>query len=334
MGDTRATWRRRLVTPWTFLAAIGAVGLIAWGIAALGQPGAAGVSAASTSTTASSSTSTDPQAACRAPSTASKGGDELAFDWQLAVRLDQGDTAVLLLTSGPHELLCQTTRGADGRYSDAATGLGTLDSTVAQLSIDTGMGPDGNPARLIIAGRVPQGTTSVTAATVDEEPALTAVGGGRYLGWLDGATPLARVTALDSSGAVLATMVDPGGLQAGTAATGLAVRLTNHDQDPYLVVLVVPGTSGGPDGDTPAYLGWLLPAGASGVVSSTEPGVAELQVRKPNCDAVAAWPVGGLSYSVDLTAGVAALTTAEPITSGPTLATADHVEDCFFTGGP
>ncbi len=161
---------------------------------------------------------TTAESACQAPSTATKGGSQLAFDWSVAVRLDHNETTVLLFLSGPHELLCEATRGSDGSYADADTGLGTLTNTDPVLSIDTGSGPDLAGTRQIIAGRVPTGTSTLEVGTADGGTYRGVVGKGRYVAWIDGAQLPVRLTARDSYGALLAQLGDTGGLIAPVQA--------------------------------------------------------------------------------------------------------------------
>jgi hypothetical protein len=317
-----ATWRTRLVNPWTLLAAFVAFGLLVVWIGGWASPGPADVTAAAPTTA---------EEACHLPPSSTKDGQQLESGWRLAVRLDHVDTAVLLFTSGSNELLCETTRQADGTYGGTATGLGALDSTAALLSIDTGIGPGDGDARQVLAGRLPPGAASLVVEQADGTLTQGVIGSGRYLAWIDSPDLPVRVTARDAGGGWLSELADPSGLSAGTANSpqGLTVQLTNHDAQAYLVILAVPGNGGELD----AFHGWVLPAGATGRILGGNLG-GELQVRQLSCDAVAAWPAADQLYAVEISGQAATLAVAPSLAPAPSLDSVEDVARCYFTGGP
>lgn len=154
-----------------------------------------------------------PAQACQPPATADKGGQTLAFDWQVAAETDRPQGSAILFVSGPDTLLCFVARSADGHLGVVASGTGGHRGDIRSgLTLDSGIGTQAREIDIIV-GRVPARTVTVRVSADDGSQDVAAVGNGYYLAWLAAPAVPVRIDALDASGQLLQRLADANGLQ-------------------------------------------------------------------------------------------------------------------------
>lgn len=157
-----------------------------------------------------------PAQACHAPGSADKGGQTLAFSWQVAVETDRPQGSAILFVSGADTLLCFVSRSADGALGVVSSGIGGhRGDTRSGLTLDSGRSTPTHESDILV-GRVPTGSTTVRVHAGDGAEVVAAVGNGYYLAWLTGPAMPVRIDALDASGHLLQRLEDPNGIQFGS----------------------------------------------------------------------------------------------------------------------
>jgi len=157
-----------------------------------------------------------PAHACQTPASADKGGQTLAFGWQVAVETDRPQGSAIVFVSGADTLLCFVSRSADGMLGPVSSGIGGHRAdTGSGLTLDSGRSSPTHESDILV-GRVPTGTATVSVGARDGAQDIAAVGNGYYLAWLTGPATPVRIDALDASGNLLQRLEDPNGIQFGS----------------------------------------------------------------------------------------------------------------------
>jgi hypothetical protein len=126
------------------------------------------------------------------------------------VAQDQRGTAATLVYAGGAELaLCLVVRDSSGAVVDATSGVSHLDARTGALTFDTGISAPKTPnypGLRIVAGRVEPTVKGVKVSRADGLKVDATVNSGYFVAWWPTDDDPVNATAIDSSGAVLATV--------------------------------------------------------------------------------------------------------------------------------
>ena len=131
----------------------------------------------------------------------------------VAVEVDRANLSALALTAGAQIATCWAYRDGAG-FGSASVGSGFYPvSSPATLSYLTGQ-EAGREAFHV--GRYPPGTSKVRVTFVDGTIQEAAIGSGVWLVWVSSTSKPATIEALDASGAPLARLANPNGIEPTT----------------------------------------------------------------------------------------------------------------------
>jgi hypothetical protein len=133
--------------------------------------------------------------------------------WQVAAEVDRPASSAVILVADTNMVTCMTTH-SNAAFGPTMVGTGTYPIPAGSpLSYLTSVLDPGDKEPLILAGRVPPGTATVTLYFADDTAVSATIGTGVWLALLETSDRPVRIEALDAAGAVVGRLQNPAGIE-------------------------------------------------------------------------------------------------------------------------